>query len=97
MPTGDETTYYDDEGIINDPQRLTNLDDMWTDFKETWLGTYRINKTEESLQIAINKYSDTLNENDKKDFSFLVSTYIGNEYANDPKDISLLYWDKADM
>ncbi|MBI5377914.1 MAG: FAD-dependent oxidoreductase [Thaumarchaeota archaeon] len=93
LPIGDESTYYDNEGIIRDPQRLTNLDNVWSNFT-TWLDTYRINKTEESLQIAINKFNDTLNENDKKDFSFQVSSQIGNEYADDPKYISLLYWDK---
>jgi len=93
LPTGQTSTYYDDNGIIRDQQRVTNLDSVWSNFK-IWLDKYRVNKTEESLQIAISKFNDTLNGSDKKDFSFVISSHIGNEYADDPKYISLLYWDK---
>lgn len=93
IQTGNNSTYYDDVGLIRDSQISNNLNNVWSNFTN-WLDTYRVNKTDESLQIAINQFNDTLSENEKKIFSFEVSSNIGNVYADDPKYISLLYWDK---
>jgi len=94
LQTWNNYTYYDHKGLIGNPQISNNLNNVWSKFTK-WLHVYRIGKTEdESLQIAINKFNDTLGENDKKSFSYDVSSYIGNTYADDAKYLSLLYWDK---
>lgn len=90
------STLYDNNGPVTDPVRLNRMNETYNNFI-TWMYAERQNKTvDEPLQNAIDAFNKTqaLNENDSRDFAYEISSNIGDEWANDPANMSLLYWDK---
>lgn len=84
-----------DTGHIVDDERQKRMDQTYENFK-TWMNETRQKMTmDKPLQDAIDEFSMTLkNETDRKDFAFEISYNIGSEYADDPANMSWLYWDK---
>jgi monoamine oxidase len=90
-------TPYDEKGLITDQTRLSW---MWNFYNETFL-SYMNNerknmKADEPLQNVIDSFiqNQTLTDRQKKDFLFEISQNIGDEWAGDPANMSLLYWNK---
>jgi monoamine oxidase len=90
-------TTYDEKGLITDQTRLSW---MWNLYNVTFL-SYMNNERQnmqkdEPLQTAIDNFiqNQNLTDSQKKDFLFEISSNIGDAWAADPINISLLYWNK---
>ena len=86
---------YDENGLVS-PERQKRMADNYGAFKK-WMNNTRQNMTvDEPLQNAIDQFvqSQSFNESDTKDFASEIAWNVGNEYADDPVNLSWKYWDK---
>lgn len=85
----------DEAGNVIDDEKQNRMQEIYDNFT-SWMNEKRKNNSvDEPLQNVITEFNGTLhNETDQKYFAFEIGNYIGNEYADDPSNMSLLYWDK---
>lgn len=97
-----KVTDYNNAVTFDDGKRVPKKTmDKWygvyTNNFTSWMESKRESvKADQPLQNTIDEFrkNNLTNANDRKYFAYEIGNYVGNEYADDPSKMSLLYWNK---